>query len=83
MDRHRVRSAAAIPGPLLVVGAGSAGCTLANRLTENGDATVLVVEAGGWDHAYPVDTQKLQAIRNNAGRPKLACQMCKLFLNEP
>ncbi len=24
-----------------------------------------------------------QAIRNNAGHPKLASQMCKLFLNEP
>src|SRR5579864_7413066 len=33
----------------VIVGAGSAGCTLANRLTEDPGTRVILIEAGGRD----------------------------------
>ncbi len=38
----------------IIVGAGSAGCVLANRLTENGKHKVTLIEAGGSDARFYV-----------------------------
>jgi choline dehydrogenase len=52
----------------IIVGAGSAGCVLANRLTEDGKASVLVLEYGGSDASIYIQMPAALSIPMNKAK---------------
>ena len=61
----------------IIVGAGSAGCVLANRLTESGQHTVLLLESGGRD------TNRWIHIPIGFGKVMFDAQVNWMFETEP